>query len=406
VASIWCNTFGHRRKEIDDAVSVQLGRIAHSTLLGNASDRSILLAKRLTELAPAGLCKVFFSDNGSTAVEVALKMALQYWQQVDGGASSQRTKCLAFTGAYHGDTVGAVSLGGIELFHSRFRPLLFEVVRAPSPSFYRRPPGKTLQEAEREFIETFDRLISSHADQLAAVVMEPGMQGAGGMITYPDGFLRHVREVTRRHDILLILDEVAMGIGRSGAMFAAERESVIPDFVCAAKGLTGGYLPLAATLTTERVYEAFLGQPEEGRTFFHGHTYTGNALGCAAALAVLDIFQREEVLEKLPAKIEKLSTELERLRELPDCGDGGVGDIRQYGLAAGVELVADRASRRPFDAARRVGMRVCRLARERGVFLRPLGDVIVLMPPLSIDEDEIQLLVGAVEHGIGKALAP
>jgi adenosylmethionine-8-amino-7-oxononanoate aminotransferase len=406
VASIWCNTFGHRRKEIDDAVRAQLGRIAHSTLLGNAGDRSILLAKRLTELAPPGLSKVFFSDNGSTAVEVALKMTLQYWQQVDGGGCSQKTKCLAFTGAYHGDTVGAVSLGGIELFHSRFRPLLFEVVRAPSPSFYWRPLGQTRQEAEREFIETFDRLISLHADQLAAVVMEPGMQGAGGMITHPDGFLKHVREVTRRHDILLIFDEVAMGIGRSGAMFAAERENVAPDFLCLAKGLTGGYLPLAATLTTERVYEAFLGRPEEGRAFFHGHTYTGNALGCAAALAVLDVFQRERVLDELPAKIEKLSTELERLREFPRHGDGGVGDIRQYGLAAGIELVADRGSREPFDVAARIGMKVCRLARECGVFLRPLGDVIVIMPPLSISEDEIELLVGAVEHGIRKALAP
>jgi len=405
VASIWCNTFGHRRKEIDDAVSEQLGRIAHSTLLGSASDRSILLAKRLAELAPPGLGKVFFSDNGSTAVEVALKMALQYWQQVDRGAGGKKTKCLAFTGAYHGDTVGAVSLGGIEIFHSRFRPLLFEVVRAPSPQFYRRPPGQTRGEAEREFIETFDRLVSRHADELAAVVMEPGMQGAGGMITYPDGFLSHVREVTRRHDILLVFDEVAMGMGRSGAMFAAEREKVIPDLLCVAKGLTGGYLPLAATLTTERVYEAFLGRPEEGKTFFHGHTYTGNALGCAAALAVLDIFQREKVLERLPAKIEKLSTELERLRELSGSGDEGVGDIRQYGLAAGVELVADRATRRPFDDAERVGMRVCRLARELGVFLRPLGDVIVVMPPLSIDEHEIEMLVDAVEHGIGKALA-
>jgi len=406
VASIWCNTFGHQRQEIDDAVREQLNRIAHSTLLGNAGDRSILLAKRLTELAPPGLTKVFFSDNGSTAVEVALKMALQFWQQVGGGEGGRKTKCLAFTGAYHGDTVGAVSLGGIELFHSRFRPLLFEAVRAPSPQFYRRPSGQTREEAELEFVETFDRLVSLHADELAVVVMEPGMQGAGGMITYPDGFVAHAREVTRRHDILLVFDEVAMGMGRSGAMFAAERENVTPDFLCVAKGLTGGYLPLAATLTTERVYEAFLGRPEEGRTFFHGHTYTGNALGCAAALAVLDIFERDSVIEKLPAKIQKLSNELERLRDTPGRADAGVGDIRQYGLAAGIELVADRSSRRGFDPAERVGMQVCRAAREAGVFLRPLGDVIVIMPPLSIRDDEIETLVGAVEHGIQKVLAP
>lgn len=404
VASIWCSTFGHRREEIDRAVRDQLDRVAHATLLGNANDRAVTLARRLAELAPGALEKVFFSDDGSTSVEVAVKMALQHWQQADGGREDGRTKFLSFSHAYHGDTTGSVSLGGIDLFHARFRPLLFEVVRAPTPYFYRRPEGTTREQARREFVAEFDRLMEEHGDELAAVVMEPGMQAAGGMIPYPEGFLRHVREATREHGTFLILDEVAMGMGRSGTMFACEREGVVPDFLCVAKGLTGGYLPVAATLTTDRVYEAFLGPPEEGRTFYHGHTYTGNPLGCAAALATLDVFEEEDVLERLPPRIEKLSDELERLEGLVASDGAGVGDVRQHGLAAGAELVADVESREPFDPGERVGQEVCRRAREEGVFLRPLGDVVVFMPPLTIEEDEIELIVDAVEHGVRATL--
>lgn len=395
VSSIWCNPFGHRREEIDRAVEEQLGRIAHSTLLGHANDVSIRLAKRLVELAPGALSKVFYSDDGSTAMEIALKMAIQYWQQADGGEESQRNKFLAFTNQYNGDTVGATSLGGIDLFHARFEPLLFEVVRAPSPYLYDRPQGRSRREALERFVGEFDELIEAHADELAAVVMEPAMQGAGGMIEVPEGFLSHVREVTERHGILLILDEVAMGMGRTGTMFACEQEDVVPDLMAVAKMLTGGYVPLAATLTTDRVYEAFLGPPEEGRTFFHGHTYTGNAIGCAAALATLDIFDNEDVLEKLQPKIEHLRGTLAPLEEHPH-----VGEIRQRGLAAGIELARDPERRESFDPEDRVGGKVCRAARERGVFLRPLGDVVVLMPPLSIEREEIETLVGAVEYGI------
>lgn len=404
VASVWCNVFGHRRPEIDRAVREQLDRLAHATLLGNANDRAILLARRLAEIAPGGLRKVFFSDDGSTSVEVALKMALQYWSQADGGAEDHRTKFLSFSHAYHGDTTGSVSLGGIDLFHARFRPLLFEVVRAPSPDLYRRPPEQSREEARREFVAAFDGLIDEHGDELAAVVMEPGMQAAGGMIPWPEGFLRHVRERTRRAGAFLILDEVAMGMGRSGRMFACQREDVVPDFLCVAKGLTGGYLPVAATLVTERVFEGFLGPPEEGRTFFHGHTYTGNPLGCAAALATLDLFEEEDVLERLPSTVRSLSAELSRLEGLVAPDGAGVGDVRQVGLAAGAELVADVESREAFPAGRRVGQEVCRRAREKGVFLRPLGDVIVFMPPLSITDEEMGTLVDAVEHGIRETL--
>jgi adenosylmethionine---8-amino-7-oxononanoate aminotransferase len=401
VASIWCNVFGHRRAEIDEAIRTQLDRIAHATFLGNASAPGVVLAKRLVDCTPSGLDKVFYSDNGSTAVEIALKMAHQYTQQVDGGSRGHRTKFMALANAYNGDTVGAVSVGGIDLFHARFGQLLFDVVRAPSPYQYRcescdGAPGS----CDACGIAAFERIFRQHASELAAVVIEPGLQGAGGMITYPPGYLERVRELTAEAGVLLIFDEVAVGMGRSGRMFACEKEGVTPDFLCIAKGLTGGYLPVAATLTSQEIFDAFLGLPEEGRTFFHGHTFTANPLGCAAALATLDIFEKESIVDTMVQKIECLTRALGSLREHPF-----VGDIRQYGFAAGVELVRDRGTKEPFDAALRIGMRVCRHARDRGVFLRPLGDVIVFMPPLSMTLEEIKVVVAAAEYGLQKVLS-
>ena len=368
VASLWCNVFGHRKRELDDAVRAQLDRIAHATLLGHASVPAVLLAKRLAEIAPPGLTKVFFSDDGSTAVEVAIKMALQFWQQ---SGAPQRKRFLALANGYSGDTIGAVSIGGIDLFHQRFGPLLFEVVRAPAPDAI-------------DALAGFERMFEKHHRELAAVVIEPGFQGAGGIVTYPHGYAQRVAQLCRDAGVLLIFDEVAAGMGRSGRMFAAEKEGVTPDLLCIAKGLTGGYLPLAATLATQRIFDAFLGPPSN--TFFHGHTYTGNALGAAAALATLDLFEKENVIEGSASKIARLSKELERLRSLPS-----VTGVRQYGLAAGIPLNLK---------AERGGHRVCRRARERGVFLRPLGNTIVVMPPLSITEEEIAVIVSAIEHGI------
>jgi adenosylmethionine---8-amino-7-oxononanoate aminotransferase len=395
VGSLWCNLFGHRKSEIDAAVHAQLDRIAHATLLGHASAPAVQLAKRLADLAPAGLTRVFFSDDGSTAVEVALKMALQFWQQTDGGSQSRRRIFVTLGLAYHGDTVGSVSLGGIDLFHERYRPLLFQTVRAPAPYCYRCPLGLERATCGLACIDELERIVLTEGDQVAAVVLESGMQGAAGMVVQPETYLRRARAVADKVGALLVLDEVATGFGRSGHMFACATESVVPDLLCLGKGLTGGYLPMAATLTTERIFQAFTGPPAEGRTFFHGHTYTGNALASAAALATMDIFEQDHVLEQLPARIQRLGKELERLREL-----GAVGDVRQFGLAAGVELVADRGTRTPYPAGERRGMRVCRAARTRGVFLRPLGDVIVLMPPLSITDAEITQLVDAIEFGI------
>ncbi len=396
VASIWCSAFGHRHPRIDDSIRTQLDRIAHATFLGNATAPGIQLAKRLVELTPETLTRVFYSDNGSTASEIALKMAYQYMQQRENPQPRKR-RFMALGNAYNGDTIGAVSVGGVDLFHARFRPMLFEVVRAPSPYAYRCDRCEGARVCQGGCIDDFESIFVRHAEELVAVVLEPGLQGAGGMITYPPGYLKRVRELCNEHDVLLIFDEVAVGMGRSGKMFACEKEGVTPDILCLAKQLTGGYLPIAATLTTEEIYEAFLGPPEEARTFFHGHTFTANPLGCAAALAVLDIFEEDEVIDELASKVDRFSERLARLWDHPH-----VGDIRQYGMAAGIEVVSNRTTREGFAPEDRIGQKICRAARELGVFLRPLGEVIVLMPPLSITDDELETLVNAVEYGITK----
>ncbi len=381
VSSLWTNVHGHRRPELDRAVSEQLEQMAHSTLLGLAHPPAIVLARRLAEIAPPGLTKVFYSDSGSTAVEVALKIAFQYWQ-LRGFPRKQRF--LHLSNAYHGDTLGAVSVGGIALFHEIFRPLLLETLEAPAPYCYRCPEEPDCRE---QCLERLEELVAAHHQELAAVIIEPVMQGAAGMIPQPPGYLARVRKVTRRYDVLLIADEVATGFGRTGRMFACEHEKVSPDLLCLAKGITGGYLPLAATLATDEIYQAFLGEFQEFKAFFHGHTYTGNPLAAAAGLASLEIFQKEKVVESLGAKIERLSRLLAEMQDHPH-----VGDIRQRGLMVGLELVQDKETREPFPPARRTGHRVILEARKRGVILRPLGDVVVLMPPLCISPEELDTL--------------
>lgn len=395
VASLWCSVLGHRRPEIDAAVIDQLSRVAHCTYLGNANVPATLLAKRLVELAPDPLTRVFFSDNGSTATEIALKMAYQYQQQRLDGDHTARTRFLTVGNAYHGDTVGAVSLGSIPLFHRVYKPLLFDTVTAPSPYCYRCPLQKERATCQLACLDALEALAHEHADTLAAVVLEPLMQGAAGMITQPEGYVRRVREICDDIGALLILDEVAVGLGRTGAMFACQHEDVVPDLLCLAKGLTGGYLPLAATLATEAIFEAFLGPPEDARTFFHGHTYTGNPLGAAAALAALDVYEEHAIVAAVQRKTVYLAHKLEALRGLP-----AVGDIRQIGLAAGIELVADKDTRAAYPSHLRIGQKVCLAAREKGVFLRPLGDVVVLMPALTIEPHELDRLVDAIAYGI------
>ncbi len=370
VSSLWCNVHGHCHPRIDAAVRDQLDRVAHSTMLGLGHRPGIELARRLVELAPAGLTRVFYSDSGSTATEIALKMAYQYWRQ----RGEQRTKFVSLRMAYHGDTIGSVSVGGIDLFHSAYRPLLFDTLQAE--------PG----DASR-----MDSLLTQYDGEVAAVIMEPLVQGAAGMLVHPDGYLRRVRELCDRHETLLVLDEVATGFGRTGRMFACEHEGVSPDLLCLAKGITGGYLPLAATLATEEIYEGFLGRFEELRTFFHGHTYTGNPLACAAALASLDVFEEERTLERLERKIDLLEQLLE-----PIAARAGVAEVRRRGFMTGIELAEH-------PLAARMGHQVTLEARRRGAIIRPLGDVIVVMPPLSISEGELTRLVAITADAIDAA---
>src|SRR3989440_11989697 len=314
VSSLWCNVHGHRHPTIDAAVRAQLGRVAHSTMLGLSHEPAIELAERLVGIAPPGLTRVFYSDSGSTAVEVALKMAFQWWAQ---RGEPERTGFICLENAYHGDTVGAVSVGGIDLFHSLYRPLLFDSMQVRAGD-----------------ADHLAALLECYGHEIAAVIVEPLVQGAAGMLMQPDGYLQRVRELCDAYGVLLICDEVATGFGRTGRMFACEHEQVSPALLCVGKGLTGGYLPLAATLASERIYEGFLGRPEELRTFFHGHTYTGNPLACAAAIATLELFQRERTLELLQPKIELLTRSLaQRVAVLP-----GVREVRQRGFMVGIEL--------------------------------------------------------------------
>ncbi len=396
VASVWTNVHGHCKPEINAALKAQVDRLEHATQLGLANDQAALLAKRLVEVTPAGLCKVFYSDNGSTAMEVAIKMAFQY-QQHQG--RSRKTSFITFKNAYHGDTLGCVSVGGIDLFHEVFRPLLFPTIQAPSPYCYRCASGGSGDSAScgRFCLQELERLMAAHADEVAGLVIEPLVQGAGGMIVQPPGFLKKVKELCDRYEILMIADEVAVGFGRTGAMFACEQEAVTPDIMALSKGITAGYLPLAATMTTQKVYDAFLGEYAELKTFFHGHTFTGNPLACAVALASLDLFESERLLAQLPAKIAYLQGRLAEIARLPH-----VGEARQAGMIGGIELVASRATKEPYPWEERVGLQVCREARNHGLFLRPLGNVIVLFPPLSITLDEMKLLLDGVAASIAR----
>lgn len=378
VSSLWVNVHGHNRPEINAAIIEQLGRLEHSTFLGLSHPAAIELGRRLVKIAPRSLSRVFYSDTGAAAVEIAVKMAFQYWQQRRVNPKPGKTKFLSLVNGYHGDTIGAVSVGGIDLFHATYGPLLFPTVKVD--------PSR---------LDDVEHALAEHHEELAAVVMEPLIQGAGGMRTLPPGQTRAVWELAKRYDVLFIADEVATGFGRTGTMFACEREGVQPDLMAIGKGITGGYLPLAATLAAEEIFEAFFGAIDGGRTFYHGHTYTGNPLACAAALANLDLFESERTIEALQPKIARLTAGLDRFRTLPH-----VGEVRQCGFMTGIELVADRATKRPYAASEKIGIRVIEDTRRRGVILRPLSDVIVLMPPLAIGDGELDTLLDVTYEAI------
>lgn len=391
ISSLWVTVHGHNNSFINRAVKKQLYKLSHSTLLGFANVPSIKLAEELIKISPKGLEKVFYSDSGSTSVEIALKMAYQYWFN----KGEKRPFFIKFQNTYHGDTLGSVSVGGMSLFHDIYKPLLFKTFEVPWPATYLKPSNISDKEWQNHSLKEIEKILKKNKNKVSALITEPLIQGAFGMSTAPIGFLKDVESICRKYDILLIVDEVATGFGRTGKMFACEWEDVKPDIMCAAKGLTGGYLPLAVTLVKNKIYDAFLYDYKELKTFFHGHTYTGNQLGCAAALANLELFKKDKTLYHLQKKIEVLKNELSFLTELKH-----VGDIRQKGFMAGIELVLDKEKKLPFSFDKKIAIKVCRRARDKGVILRPLGNVIVILPPLSIKLKDVKMLVKVIKECI------
>jgi adenosylmethionine-8-amino-7-oxononanoate transaminase len=396
VSSLVCNVHGHQVPEIDPAIQSQLKKIAHSTLLGASNEPAILLAEKLVRMAPRGLTRVFYSDSGSEANEIAAKMAFQYWQQTQPPRKNKNL-FLTVREGYHGDTIGSVSLGGIDLFHGIFGPMLFKTLKVKSPHEY--PTRKVSNEKWlKDCVEEAEVVFKKYGSRLAAVHMEPLIEGAGGMLVHPWGYLKAIRRLCDRYDVLLILDEVATGLGRTGTLFACEQEGVRPDLLCLAKNLTGGYLPVAATLTTEKIYRAFLGNFESGRTFYHGHTFTGNQLGCAAALANLRLMEKKSFLVGVQKKCQLFQELLEPLES-----HSHVKEIRLRGMMGGIELVKNKKTTEPYPYEWKMGYRVSAEAKKLGVLMRPLGNVIVLMPPLGISEKDLRFLVKVIGLGIDRA---
>lgn len=397
ISSLWVTVHGHTEKELTQAIKDQADKIAHSTLLGQANVPSIELAKKLVEITPPGLNKVFYSDAGATSVEIALKMAYQYWQQQTEIDGSQKRKFLSLVEAYHGDTIGSVSVGGMDLFHSTFKTMLFEGFKAPTPYCYHCPLEKERETCSMDCFQVLEDILAKNHQEIAAMVVEPLVQGAAGMIVAPEGYLKRVRELCDKYNVLLIADEVAVGFGRTGTLFACEQEGVSPDIMCVAKGLTGGYLPVAATLTTDKIYNAFLGEHTELKTFFHGHTYTGNPIGCAVSLANIKLIEERNLIAHVQEQSKLMTEELKRFKDLRH-----VADIRQKGLMVGIELVKDKATKEPFPFEENIGHQVILEAREQGLIIRPLGAVIVLMPILAMTAEELKQVLDITYHAIKK----
>ncbi|MFH1367564.1 MAG: adenosylmethionine--8-amino-7-oxononanoate transaminase [Elusimicrobiota bacterium] len=424
VSSLWVTLHGHKKKELDSAIKKQLRKVAHSTFLGLTHEPAVILAEKLVKIAPEGLARVFYSDNGSTAVEVALKMAYQYWQFK---GKPKKKKFLSLINAYHGDTIGSVSVGGMDMFHARFRGLLFKGYYAPSPYCFRCKTTKTPSFASRrsylageqrdtryeilfgnhcklmgckgDCLKDAERILAQHNKEIAAAIIEPMVQGAAGMLTMPPGYMKAFERLCRKYNVLLICDEVATGFGRTGKMFACEYEDIKPDLMCVAKGITGGYLPLAATLASENIYKAFLGRYEEFKTFFHGHTYTANPLACAAAIANLEIFERERTLERLKTTITNYRLQITNLEKMPN-----VGEVRQIGLMAAIEIVKDKKTKEIYPAKLKIPAKICIACRPLGLIIRPLDNNIILMPPLSTTVSEVSKIIKIIAQAIEEVL--
>ncbi|MEB1808737.1 MAG: adenosylmethionine--8-amino-7-oxononanoate transaminase [Bacillaceae bacterium] len=390
-SSLWLNVHGHRKREIDEAIIQQLQKISHSTLLGATNIPATELAEKLVEITPGNLTRVFYSDSGAEAVEIALKLAFQYWRNL---GHSSKQKFVTTKNGYHGDTVGAISVGAVDIFHTVYHPLMFDSYKVSFPVAYRNELSD-LEDIKNECLLEIEQLFAEKHEEIAAFIIEGMIQGAGGMNVMPDGYLKGIEQLCKKYDILLIVDEVATGFGRTGKMFSVEHENVQPDLMTIAKGITGGYLPIAATMTSEKVYEAFYGDYTELKTFFHGHSYTGNQLGCAAALANLELYKKEDIINSVQNKADFIAKNLQSLQELEH-----VGDIRQLGLMVGVELVKDKETKEPFPWGDRVGYYATLKMRELGMLSRPLGDVIVFMPPLATTYEELEQMITIMKQAI------
>jgi adenosylmethionine---8-amino-7-oxononanoate aminotransferase len=392
ISSWWVNLFGHSNPRINAAICRQMGRLEHVILAGFTHEPVIALSEALTQLAPAGLTRCFYADNGSSAVEVALKMSFHYWRNV--GRTDKR-RFITLTNSYHGETLGALSVGDVDLYKSTYKPLLLDVITVPSPDCYEREPGESWADHSRRKFALMEATLARHAHEAAAVIVEPLVQCAGNMRMYDPVYLKLLREACDRHQVHLIADEIAVGFGRTGTLFACEQAAIRPDFMCLSKGLTGGYLPLSTVLTTEAVYSAFYDEYTKLNAFLHSHSFTGNPLACVAALATLSIFRDDDVINSNRGLSEHLGVRVTELQDHPH-----VAEVRQTGMIAAVEMVRDKKSREPYDWRERRGLRIYRHALERGVLLRPIGNVVYFMPPYVITPEEIDHVVTVAREGI------
>ena len=398
ISSLWVNIHGHHRPEIDQAIKEQLDLIAHTTLLGLVNKPSAEFAEKLVKATPNGLNKVFYSDDGSTAVEAAVKIAFQYWQFK---GRPEKANFINLGDSYHGDTVGAVSVGNIDVFHKAYKSLLFPTYKMSCPSFYHSHVAGIKNEDQYldYLLEELEKFLQQNANKIAAMIIEPLVQAAAGMLMQPKGYIKGVRELTKKYDVLLIVDEVATGFGRTGKMWACDNEEVCPDLMTLSKGITGGYLALGATMTTDEIYNAFLGEPTDYKTFYHGHSYTGNNLACAAGLASLEIFQKDSVIENLPSKMKVIARHMEKFNKMHY-----VGDARQCGMLAGIELMQDKERKAPFDPALQMAGGICQAARGYGLIVRNIGDVVIFMPPLVSTTEQIEEMLNRLEKAMKEVL--
>ena len=395
ISSWWVNLFGHANPRINQKLAEQAANLEHVILAGFSHEPVVELSERLVDVTPRGLTRTFFTDNGSSAIEVALKMSFHYWRNIGRG---EKTRFINLTNSYHGETLGALALGDCSLYKETYEPLLLRPITVPSPDCFHRDPGEAWSDYSERMFEYMEETIARHADEVCAVVLEPLVQCVGAMRMYHPVYLKKLREACDRYGVHLIADEIAVGFGRTGTMFASEQADVTPDFMCLSKGLTAGYLPLAVTLTTEEVYQAFYDEYETLKAFLHSHSFTGNPLGCAAALATLDIFRDDDVIENNRRLADTMARATAPLADHPH-----VAEVRQTGMVLAIELVKDKAKREPYPWQERRGLKVYQHGLTRESLLRPLGNVVYMMPPYVITEAQIEHLAEVAAEGIDLA---